>query len=50
MHALTNLVAARSGQLLVPGTLSNELGLPRDTVARYLRLLEEVFLIKRIPA
>ncbi|MGV9408473.1 ATP-binding protein [Nocardia sp. NPDC003693] len=50
MFALTNLVAARSGQLLVPGTLGNELGLPRDTVARYLRLLEEVFLIKRIPA
>ncbi len=50
MHALTNLVAARSGQLLVPGTLGNELGLSRDTVARYLRLLEEVFLIKRIPA
>ncbi|MRH86855.1 DUF4143 domain-containing protein [Nocardia sp. SYP-A9097] len=50
MFALTNLVAARSGQLLVPGSLGNELGVPRDTVARYLRLLEEVFLIKRIPA
>ncbi|MFB8001519.1 ATP-binding protein [Nocardia sp. NPDC056000] len=50
MFALTNLVAARSGQLLVPGTLGSELGLPKDTVARYLRLLEEVFLIKRIPA
>ncbi|MEU0539951.1 ATP-binding protein [Nocardia sp. NPDC005978] len=50
MFALTNLVAARSGQLLVPATLGSELGLPRDTVTRYLRLLEEVFLIKRIPA
>jgi uncharacterized protein len=50
MHALTRLVAARSGQLLVPGALGGELGLPRDTVSRYLRLLEEVFLIKRIPA
>ncbi len=50
MQALMRLVAARSGQLLVPGTLGNELGLPRDTVARYIRLLEEVFLIKRIPA
>ncbi|WP_245720369.1 ATP-binding protein [Nocardia uniformis] len=50
MFTLANLVAARSGQLLVPGTLGNELGLPKDTVARYLRLLEEVFLIKRIPA
>src|SRR5439155_10023598 len=50
MRALTRLVAARSGQLLVPGTLGNELGLPQPTVSRYLGLLEEVFLIKRIPA
>lgn len=50
MHALTRLVAARSGQLLIPGSLGNDLGLPRDTTSRYLRLLEEVFLIKRIPA
>jgi uncharacterized protein len=50
MHALTRLVAARSGQLLVPGALGSELGVPRDTISRYLRLLEEVFLIKRIPA
>lgn len=50
MHTLVNLVAARSGQLLVPGALGNELGLSGETVNRYLRLLEEVFLIKRIPA
>ncbi|NUT38279.1 MAG: ATP-binding protein [Hamadaea sp.] len=50
MRALTRLAAARSGQLLVPGTLGNELGLPQPTIARYLGLLEEVFLIKRIPA
>ncbi|MFW6694150.1 ATP-binding protein [Streptomyces sp. MAR4 CNX-425] len=50
MRALTRLVAARSGQLLVPGTLGNELGLPQPTIKRYLGLLEEVFLIKRIPA
>jgi predicted AAA+ superfamily ATPase len=50
MRALTRLVAARSGQLLVPGALGGELGLPQPTVKRYLGLLEEVFLIKRIPA
>lgn len=50
MRALTRLVAARSGQLLVPGTLGKELGLPQPTIKRYLGLLEEVFLIKRIPA
>ena len=50
MRALTRLVAARSGQLLVPGALGGQLGLPQPTVKRYLGLLEEVFLIKRIPA
>lgn len=50
MRSLVRLVAARSGQLLMPGTLGNELGLPQPTVKRYLGLLEEVFLIKRIPA
>jgi uncharacterized protein len=50
MRALTRLVAARSGQLLVPGTVASEVGLPQPTVRRYLGLLEEVFLIKRIPA
>lgn len=45
-----HLVAARSGQLLVLGTLAGEIGLPQPTVKRYLGLLEEVFLIKRIPA
>lgn len=50
MHALTRLVAARSGQLLVPGTLGNALDLTQPTVKRYLGLLEEVYLIKRIPS
>lgn len=50
MATLMSLVAARSGQLLVPGTLASDLGLPRPTVVRYVSLLEEVFLVKRIPA
>lgn len=50
MHALVRLLAARSGQLVVPAALGNELGVSRQTVVRYLELLEEVFLIKRIPA
>ena len=50
MRALARLVAARSGQLLVPGSLGSALGLPHPTVSRYLGLLEEVFLIKRVPA
>lgn len=50
MRGLTRLLAARSGQVLVAATLGNELGLPLPTVQRYLALLEEVFLIKRVPA
>ncbi|MEU7861994.1 ATP-binding protein [Nonomuraea sp. NPDC049141] len=50
MRALIRLVAARSGQLLVGTGLSNELGISASTVRRHLALLEEVFLIKRIPA
>ncbi|BDH58709.1 ATP-binding protein [Tsukamurella sp. PLM1] len=50
MRALIRLLAARSGQLLVPGNLARSLGLPQSTVDRYVGLLEEVFLIKRIPA
>lgn len=50
MRGLTRLLAARSGQVLVAAALGNELGLPLPTVQRYLALLEEVFLIKRVPA
>jgi predicted AAA+ superfamily ATPase len=50
MRALLRLLAARSGQLLVGRALSSDIGLSVSTVHRYLGLLEEVFLIKRIPA
>jgi uncharacterized protein len=50
MRALIRLLAARSGQLLVVNALSSDIRLPASTVHRYLALLEEVFLIKRIPA
>ncbi|WP_239089408.1 ATP-binding protein [Sphaerimonospora thailandensis] len=50
MRALVRSVAARSGQLLVGNALGAAIGLPATTVHRYLGLLEEVFLIKRIPA
>lgn len=50
MRALVRLLAARSGQVLVPSRLAAGLGLPQTTIARYLALLAEVFLIRRIPA
>src|SRR5580704_2216459 len=50
MRALIRLLAARSGQLLVANAVGSAARLPATTVHRYLSLLEEVFLIKRIPA
>lgn len=50
MRALIKLLAGRSGQLLVPNNLAKLLEAPKDTIKRYLYLLEEVFLIKTIPA
>ncbi|MBG0830645.1 ATP-binding protein [Planomonospora sp. ID67723] len=50
LRALIKLLAARSGQLLVVQALSRDLGLPGTTTARFLALLEEVFLVKRVPA
>lgn len=50
LRALLRLRAARSGQLLVGNALSNDLQVSARTVHRYLSLLEDIFLIKRIPA
>jgi hypothetical protein len=49
LRTLVRLLAARSGQTIAAGSLEHELGISRPTVARYLHLLEEVFLVKRIP-
>lgn len=48
MRELVHMLAARSGQLISPTALGNDLGISTDTVQKYLSLLEEVFLIKRI--
>ncbi|TQL66358.1 hypothetical protein FB381_0211 [Nocardioides albertanoniae] len=50
MRRLLNLVAARSGQLLQPAKLAALLQISRSTVEHYLALMEEVFLIRQIPA
>lgn len=49
LATLIRLLAARAGLLVAPGSLESELRISRPTVARYMQLLEEVFLIKRIP-
>ena len=50
MRTLIRLLASRSANLVVPATMGSELSISRQTVNRYLSLLEEVFLVKRIPA
>jgi uncharacterized protein len=47
---LLSALASHAGGLLVSGTLSGRLGIPRTTLVRYVELLSSVFLIKRIPA
>ena len=49
LNALLGLLASRSGQLVAAGSLESDLQISRPTVARYMSLLEEIFLIKRIP-
>ncbi|MDR0848101.1 MAG: ATP-binding protein [Propionibacteriaceae bacterium] len=50
MRALVKLLAVRNGNMLVVQPLSKALGIAQGTVAKYLALLEEIFLVKRIPA
>jgi len=50
LRQLVRLAAARSATIVAAGSLESDLGLSRPTVARYLQVLEEIFLIKRIPA
>ncbi|MQA62039.1 MAG: DUF4143 domain-containing protein [Actinophytocola sp.] len=50
LRTMLRLVAARNANLLVPSSLATETRLSFHTVQRYLSLLEEVFLIKQVPA
>jgi predicted AAA+ superfamily ATPase len=48
-EAVARTDTRRRGRFLAAGSLESELRISKPTIARYLRLLEEVFLIKRIP-
>ncbi|MGQ0463988.1 MAG: ATP-binding protein [Sporichthyaceae bacterium] len=50
MHRLLRLIAPQIGGLLRPERLASRLSITAPTVARYLDILETVFLIKRVPA
>lgn len=49
MKKLVELLAGRSGTLVTANALSSALSLTNKTIQRYLQLLEDIFLIKRIP-
>jgi hypothetical protein len=48
LGTLIRLLAARSATLVAPGSLESDLQISRPTVARYMSLLDEVFLTKRV--
>ena len=47
---LLEILALRTGQLLQPSNLANTLRLHRNTIDRYLSILEKLYLIRRVPA
>jgi predicted AAA+ superfamily ATPase len=47
---LLELLAHRTGQLLNVASLAKEVQLDRETVERYLSILEKLFLVRRLPA
>jgi predicted AAA+ superfamily ATPase len=47
---LLNVLAARSGQVLNIAAAAEVLGMEKSTTENYLRLLEAVFLVRRLPA
>jgi uncharacterized protein len=49
LRKLVRLLAARSATIIGANSLETALGLSRPTIARYLQVLEEIFLIKRVP-
>jgi uncharacterized protein len=50
MRRLLSVVAARMATLAVAESIASDVAMPRQTLSRYLDLLELIFVIKRIPA
>ncbi|WP_424923422.1 DUF4143 domain-containing protein [Actinocrispum wychmicini] len=46
---LLNQLAARSGQVLTIASAAQSIGMEKSSAENYLRLLEAVFLIQRLP-
>ncbi|GBC92068.1 hypothetical protein HRbin15_00530 [bacterium HR15] len=49
MGRLIQLLAAQTAQLLNIASLSREMGIPHSTLQRYLRLLETLMIVMRVP-
>ncbi|MBO0854162.1 MAG: ATP-binding protein [Nocardia sp.] len=49
LSTMIRMLAGRSATLVSSSALAGELELARGTIQRYLHLLEEIFLVKRIP-
>jgi predicted AAA+ superfamily ATPase len=49
LRKLVRILAGRTSTVIAANSLESALGLSRPTISRYLRALEEIFLVKRIP-
>jgi predicted AAA+ superfamily ATPase len=50
MERLLRIIAVRTGQLLSPTALSSDIGIPKETLRRYFRILEQLYLVHVLPA
>lgn len=50
MPRLLRLLASQAANLFVPGNISRDIALHRETIEAYVGLLEAVFLVRRLPA
>lgn len=50
LHRLLSQLAARSGQVLNIAAVGNTIGMEKSTAENYIKLLEAVFLVQRLPA
>jgi hypothetical protein len=50
MERLIRIIAVRTGQLMSPTALSSDIGIPKETLRRYFRILEQLYLVHVLPA
>jgi uncharacterized protein len=50
MERLIRILAVRTGLLLSPTALSSDIGIPKETLRRYFRILEQLYLVHVLPA